>query len=394
MELSISESRGIISNLISNYYSKAEDIYPERISEHEFGVGDFESKIRTRHISFENKKTFKEYLIKKSPPFISCSTAFYKHPSFRPMENKEWLGSELVFDLDATDMKLPCQSSHGNSWVCETCLSSVKEETIKLIEEFLIPDFGFSKDEIELNFSGNRGYHVHIKKESTFSLDQIARKEISDYITGNDVNPEAFFNLEELKKDTGRTTKKLMGPKITDGGWSGKIARNFIKELEKGEENLISLGIEKSVARNLYKKKALVELGINNGNWDMVYIKNKGDFWKDILKTQSIYQSDKIDQNVTNDPSHMVRLANTIHGETGLISKKISISDLTTFDPMSDTLAFNTGEMDIIVNTNQKLIMNKQTFGPYDNEKVEVPSYVAIYLFLKNKALFVNKKVI
>ncbi len=390
MELSISESRAVISTLISEYYLKADDIYPDKISEREFGVGDYESKIRSRHISFESKKAFKEYLVKNSPPFISCSTAFYKHPSFRPMENKEWQGSELVFDLDATDMKLPCQSQHGTSWVCAICLSSVKEETIKLIEEFLIPDFGFSKDEIEINFSGNRGYHVHIKKESTFSLDQAARKEISDYITGNGVEPEAFFNLEELKKDTGRTTKKLIGPKITDGGWSGKIARNFIKELEKGYENLILLGMEKSVARNLYKKKALIELGINNGNWDMVYIKNKGDFWKDVLKTQSIYQSDKIDQNVTNDPSHMVRLANTIHGETGLLSKKVSFNELTNFNPMADTVLFDKGTINVIANSENILHLNNQSFGPFKNEKTELPTFAAVYLFLKGKAVFLR----
>lgn len=390
MELSITDSRAIISNLISEYYLKAENIYPEKISEREFGVGDFESKIRSRHISFESKKDFKDYLIKKAPPFMSCSTAFYKHPSFRPMENKEWLGSELVFDLDATDMKLPCQSAHGTSWVCDICLSSVKVETMKLIEEFLIPDFGFSKDELEINFSGNRGYHIHIKKESTFSLDQAARKEISDYITGNDIEPEAFFNLEELKKDTGRTTKKLIGPKTTDGGWPGKIARNFIKELDKGSDNLISLGIEKSIARNLYKKKALIELGINNGNWDMVYIKNKDVFWKDILKTQTIYQSDKIDQNVTNDPSHMVRLANTIHGETGLLSKKISLNELEKFNPMDDTVLFDKGNITVLANSENVLTLKNQSFGPFKNQKVELPLFAAVYLFLKGKAVFLK----
>ncbi|MGC8479779.1 MAG: DNA primase catalytic subunit PriS, partial [Candidatus Micrarchaeia archaeon] len=363
MELNKYQTRDYISKLIAEYYSKSDNFYPDKIPEREFGAGDFDTKIRIRHLSFINKNDFKEYLIKKAPPFISCSTAFYKHPSFRPMENKEWLGSELVFDLDATDMNLECQKKHSTSWVCDICLDSVKSETLKLIEEFLIPDFGFSKNEIEVNFSGNRGYHVHIKKESVYSLDANARKQISDYITGNGINFDSFFVMEELRKGTGRSSKKLKGPKSSDGGWSGKIAKNFIKQLEAGPESLIKLGLESTLAKNLYKKKSLIELGINNGNWDMVYIKNKKEFWEDILKTQSIYQSDKIDQNVTNDPSHMVRLPNTIHGETGLISKKISVSDLNLFDPMSDTIAFDTKTIEVIANTNQELVMNKQTLA-------------------------------
>ena len=54
---------------------------------------------------------------------------------------------------------------------------------------------------------------------------------------------------------------------------------------------------------------ALVEMGIRNGNWDMVYIKNKADFWKSVIEKQAVAQSDRIDKNVTNDTGHMIRLA-------------------------------------------------------------------------------------
>lgn len=380
-----------VSKLISEYYASAEDFYPGHISQREFGIGDFEAKIRFRHLSFLNNFDLKNYLVKNSSPFVSCSTAFYKHPTFRPMENKEWLGSELVFDLDATDMKLGCQLKHGTSFVCDNCLNKVKQETLKLIEEFLIPDFGFSKTEIETNFSGNRGYHVHIKNEDVLSLNGDARKEISAYISGTGINFEDFFKMEEFRRDSGRIGKKLIGPRTTDGGWRGKIARNFIKELEKGPQSIELLGVEKRMANNLYKKKSLIEMGINSGNWDIVYIKNKEEFWKNVLETQAISQSDKIDKNVTNDPSHMIRLPNTIHGDTGLISKKLSISDLENFNPMSDAIAFKKGKISVIADLPMALHMNGEVFGPYKKEKVELPLYVGIYLFLKNSANIVKE---
>ncbi len=386
MELDRSHGYEFVSGLISEYYSSADGFYPERISQREFGVGDFETKIRFRHLSFLNNKEFKEYMVKKAPPFVSCSTAFYKYPTYRPMENKQWLGSELVFDLDATDMKLECQANHGTFLVCDNCLSAVKAEAIKLIEQFLIPDFGISTNEMEINFSGNRGYHIHIKKESYLSLDANARKEISGYISGVGIEFEDFFKMEEFRRESGRTGKKLVGPKTSDNGWGGKIAKNFIKELEKGPESLEKTGIEKKLAKNLYKKKLLIELGINNGNWDMIYIKNKEEFWKEVIKLQAVSQSDKIDNNVTNDPSHMVRLPNTIHGETGLISKKLSIAELSQFNPMKDAIAFKKDNLEVIADTPYSIILNDERFGPYKNEKVTLPTYAGVYLFLKNMA--------
>lgn len=188
MELTQEQANGLVSKMIGEYYSKQEpaSLAPERTEQREYGVGDFETKIRFRHLEFKNPADLKKYLAEKAPPFISCSMAYYKNPSFRPMENKGWIGAELVFDIDANDMKLSCQAEHGSSWVCENCLKSVKEEVVKLIEEFLVPDFGFSKKEISINFSGNRGYHVHVNKESVLSLSGDARKQITEYMAAQE----------------------------------------------------------------------------------------------------------------------------------------------------------------------------------------------------------------
>jgi DNA primase small subunit len=376
-----SKEAAFVTKLISEYYKGPESIAPDKINSREFGAGTFERKIAYRHMFFPKDSEFKKFLVEKAPPYLSCSAAYYKRPDARPMENKGWLGSELVFDLDATDMNLTCQWEHGRSWVCPVCLDSVKAETIKLIEEFLIPDFGFSPNELEINFSGNRGYHVHIKRESVLKLDAEARKQISDYISGNGVEVESIFPT------MGQKGVKLVGPKPNEKGWRGKIARNLIVNLEKGTDNLLSMGIDKTTAKNLYRKRALIELGINNGNWDMVYIKNKADFWKKILTNQAIAQSDRIDKNVTKDPTHLIRLPGTIHGETGLVAKKVgSLTELGGFDPMKEAIAFKKGEITITTTSKEKLLIDGQTFGPYISEKVTLPVYAGIYLTLKGLA--------
>ncbi|MDE1846288.1 MAG: DNA primase catalytic subunit PriS [Candidatus Micrarchaeota archaeon] len=373
--------RELISRLLSNYYKNAPDLVPRKVEQREFGFGTFDMKVAGRHIAFENSAKLISYLTTNAPLFVSCSQAYYRYPGARPMEKKEIIGAEMVFDIDATDMNLPCQLEHGKKWVCEICFNGVKEEAIKLVEDFLVPDFGLSENEIEINFSGNRGYHFHINSESVMQLDNFARREIGEYITGTGINFEEFFQTVGVE---GTRVKKLMGPKPTDRGWQGKIANNFLKKLNSGVDSLSALGMTSVQAKQLYEKRSLVEMGIKNGNWDMVYIKKKDEFWKNVIAKQAIMQSDKIDKNVTADPTHLLRVPNTIHGDTGLIAKKVgSKSRLDKFDPMSESIAFKSGETKVHITNSPKLIMNGETYGPYKDEDVILPTYAGVYLHLK-----------
>lgn len=386
MEAKSDESLNIVNGLISDYYRTCENLAPARIAEREFGVGTWELKIASRHLSFRSERDLKTYLSTNSTPYVSASSALYKFPAGRPMEKKGWLGSELVFDLDATDMHLPCQNVHGKSWVCKICFEEVKKEAIKLIYDFLIPDFGFDENSINVNFSGNRGYHVRVPNDEILKLDAAARREITGYISGAGIDFDDIFKFEQF----GPRSKKLTGPKPSDKGWKGKIARNFISNLNAGVDSLMKMGMEKSLATTLYRKKNLVELGINSGNWDMVYIKNKEEFWKSILERQAISQSDRIDGNVTNDPTHLLRLPNSIHGGSGLIAKKLrDARQLYSFDPMKEAIAFRKGFARIDAKTSYELNMNGQKFGPYGGE-IKVPTYVAVYLYTKGLARILN----
>lgn len=370
-----------VNGLISAYYRDAKDIAPDRISEREFGSGNYDVKIARRHMTFNRENELRSYLSANSVPYVSCSAAYYKFPAGRPMENKGWIGSELVFDLDADDMHLDCQKQHGSRWVCKNCLTKVKEEAIKLIYDFLIPDFGFLEKDIQVNFSGNRGYHIHIKREDVLQLDSQSRREITNYIAGIGLEFGEIFPTAWLRGS------KLRGPRPIDMGWKGKIARNFLSNLNAGMDSLTKMGIERGIALKLYRSKARVEEGIKaEGNWDVVNIPNKSDFWKKVVERQAVSQSDRIDKNVTNDPTHLIRLPNTIHGGGGLLAKKLRDAQaLYSFEPMRDAIAFKKGDVRISARTDFELIMNGQKFGPYGGE-INVPVYVGAYLFLKGYA--------
>ncbi|MGD0729172.1 MAG: DNA primase catalytic subunit PriS [Candidatus Micrarchaeaceae archaeon] len=374
-----------VNNLLKDFYSSIDNIAPRNIDRREFGFGDFERKISYRHYKFKDEKELKNYLSKNAPAFVSYSSAEYRIPDGRPMENKGWIGSDLLFDIDASDLGLPCKLEHGSSWVCQKCFDAAKFETVKLVEEFLVPDFGFSEKEISINFSGNRGYHIHINNENTFKLDGDARKSIINYITGNNIELNAFFPT------LGRRGVRLEGPKPNDYGWGGKFANGVIRVLNSGTSSLMELGIDKKDAEMLTRKRAEIILGISTGNWDKVNIPKKAEFWSNILKGISIKQGDLIDKNVSTDKYHLIRLPGTIHGDTGLVAKKLkSLKALESFEPMNSTIAFDDKHMKIKTAKVPKFIMNGIEFGPYDNANVELPTYAATYLILKRVALMGN----
>ena len=368
--------------MLKEFYVNVENIAPRNVEKREFGFGSFERKISYRHYSFKSERQLKEYLARNAPAFVSYSFAEYEKPDGRPMENKKWLGGDLLFDIDASDLNLPCKKEHSGSWVCQKCLDGAKYETIKLVEEFLIPDFGFSEKEITVNFSGNRGYHIHVDNEKVFGLDGGARKQIGNYITGNNIDLNSFF------PSLGRKGIRLDGPKPTDYGWGGKLADGVISALNGGTSSLMELGIDKKTAQMLTRKSAEVRLGITTGNWDKINIPRKAEFWGNVLRGIAVRQSDAIDKNVSTDIYHLIRLPGTIHGDTGLIAKRVkSIKSLDSFDPMRDAIAFDdeTVKIKAILDI-PKFFMSGRIFGPYGKTETMLPRYAAVYLILKRLA--------
>jgi DNA primase small subunit len=376
------EFDSLFKRLLKGYYSSAHNVFPRRMENREFGFGDLQSKIRYRHFAFKTKEALRSYLVEEAPPFVSCSTAEYKYPDARPIETKGFLGADLVFDLDANDLKLDCTPSHMSSWVCGNCLDNVKDETIRLIEEFLVPDFGFSKDSISVNFSGNRGYHVHVNDSRSFLLGGEARREISTYISGFGIDPSAFFPTINM------AGHRLEGPRPSDGGWGGKLARRVVEALNEGEEAVVRMGIEPALARRLIKNKAEVMFGIASGNWDKIRIPRKGEFWTKVFAGLAIKGGDNIDRNVTNDISHLLRLPNSIHGDTGLIAKEVELARLPSFDPRKDCVAFKQGELKVKTGNVQKFEIGGIPYGPYlEREVVVLPMAAAVYLVRKGFAV-------
>ena len=355
-----------IKQKFKEYYQKKKVVPPPDMERREYGFGN-DKKIDYRHFAFKKDSELQEYFITQTPLYASCSVAYYEFPAARPMENKHLQGADLVFEFDAECAHEP---------TCIECLEKVKEETIKLIEEFLIPDFGFKKEEIKTYFSGARGYHIYVRSDTVKQLDSNARRQIVDYIQGRGI---------DLKKI-------LQGATPQSGGWKGKIAKLIYEFVEKTEptnfrkvgliKSYKRAGLSKLVPEQLQERKEYFLNAISSGNYSVIPKKD----WEKIIDEKIVHMSANVDELVTLDVCRLMRLPSTLHGGTGLLCAEVK--DLCSFKPFSDTVVFGTQPIKIkIVKKIPMFSLKEQTFGPFnENEVKELPEFAALFLICKELA--------
>lgn len=397
----------LVESFFKRYYlEKASTVYiPDRISEREFGYFPFWDKTMIRHIYVESPEKLTELIVKNNPLHVYHSAAFYKYPS-APMEEKEWIGAELAFDIDADHLKTSCNRKHDVKvcpkcfttyptgfdkcskcdsgleeveWVCELCLEAAKEETRKLLN-FLEDDLGFSK--IRIAFSGNRGYHVIVMDEQILELGQQERKEIVDYITGTGISLRVLGFPEDSRKNR---SVRIVGPDISEPGWRGRIARTAIQLVLRSDPEELS---ELSGEPILVKKYIDV-------------LKNSSEEWSErcawdvlpksvvrlLAKAAVAYASARIDVVVTSDIHRLIRLGNTLNGKSGLLAKIIEDDEFEDFDPFYHAAVLpQDRKIEVYVLKAPKFKIDGEEYGPYENVKVRLPLPAATLLITKKLA--------
>ncbi len=409
----MTKTKTFVRKTFSEYYRRHSSSIqpPTQIEKREFGFLALKEKVMIRHKGFKNVGDLTKFITTLVPSDIYYSSAYYEKPEEK-MEEKSWLGADLIFDIDADHIPTSCAKIHDTwicsncstvgkgvlpekcpacgeqrfdekTWPCEVCLESAKAETIKLIE-MLARDFGFSPKEMRVSFSGHRGYHLHIERKEIQALDSMARKEIVDYILGIGLET-TFHGLQEEKGEM--KSSVLVGPSLDDIGWKGRIARGTYEFLHTATpEELEKTGLKKKIVETLTQhKETIEEKWKEKGPWGVV--KNVGiENWRKIAQRGVEMQSAKIDTVVTTDIHRLIRLANTLHGKTGLKKIEVPITEIERFDPLKSAVAFKEGTVTVQVSDAPEFRLADQTYGPYKNQQVELPTATALLLLCKGRA--------
>jgi DNA primase small subunit len=360
-----------LEDAFKKYYFDHFDLIhtPKNPEMREFGYQKFNSGM-TRHITLRSDKELHLLLMKNIPSDVYCSNARYSFPNL-PMAEKDWQNADLIFDIDAKDLHLPCRPNHtikkctacneafansdscpkcnatkfdSVSVLCNDCIAGAKKELDKLIT-ILIDDLGIPHQNIIVYFSGNEGFHGHVSSEYE-NLDSRHRAELVDYLTFRGAIPETFGARTNFAKS--------IFPDLDEKGWLGRVS----KEIFGAKSNKARLSKEIISQGYFAFKKKLESLQKEIGA--------------------------QVDPNVTIDVHRIFRLGGTINSKSGLT--KTLCTDVTKFNPGMDACFIDDDEVTVLADCPVSFKLKNKKFGPYHKEQVSVPKYAAVYMVCKGCA--------
>ncbi len=351
---------------------------PIDLERREFGFG-FQKKIDIRHKAFQSARELNNFILLNVPRFISYSTGKYAFPAARPIERKELIKADLVFDLDTSPRNKG--HKHGEKTVyCLECVENVRNDTIRMKEEFLEKEFGFRKEEMFQKFSGSKGFHIHVLSEAAAQLQSSARRQLAAYISGSELNSNTMLKKVEFEN------KKFAfkGPNANSKGWLGRIHAEMRRTIAtKNPESMAKMGIPKKEAQIISQNPLHYLNEIDNGNWS--FFSKPGKTIEKFIDKKRLENGIEVDAPVTFDMHRLIRLENSIHGESGLVAKKLEDSIFPTFNPLIHATPFKRGEVTIMPLQEIEIELS-QTIELKREIKAEVPTSLALMLFCKKKA--------
>lgn len=298
---------------------------PDSLSAREWGFLYFSAEGKSgmrRHISFTSPEEVDAYLKSMAPAHVYYSTAYYARPD-APMSKKGWIGADLIFDLDADHI---VRASYDGMLV------RVKEVMFKLID-MLTAELGFKESELKVNFSGGRGYHIHISSLSIRNWSTNERRELVNYVSGTGLSFEPMMNS-------------------VSGGWQKRYRSAVADEMARikslvpatAVEYLKGLGVsEKGAAdfcKHIDENRFLLETNPDKlaGNRVLKAICNaENKPFQDFILARAA----QADEPVTTDIKRLIRHPGSLHGGSGMRVTPLAVRELADFDPLVDAVVFS-----------------------------------------------------
>ncbi|WP_224335332.1 DNA primase small subunit PriS [Haloprofundus halobius] len=338
-------TREYLRGRFGDYYRSADLTLPPAADEREWGHIPWTAGGTTmvRHQSLLDVGDLGGFLARESPRHVYFSAARYADPGANEMDEKGWRGADLVFDLDADHLPGvdPAATSYGEM------LAACKDALLRLLT-FLEDDFAFS--ELEVVFSGGRGYHVHVRDDSVRGLDSEARREIVDYVRAIDLDADG---LVTTRSEHGTTRRVLR----TEGGWGKRThvaLLSFVEELESMDDEDANDRLQEF--DGIGEGRAKTILGALRRNPDAIRegnVEAGGPGLRLLVETIGervvADQTAPIDEPVTTDVRRLIRLPGSLHGGSSLVVTRLDRDEIQTFEPLRDAVPERFTRRDIVV---------------------------------------------
>ena len=374
------------------YYKDEPIIMPSRFGRREFGFMFFDRNFVQRHMGFVRPADINNFMVTQVPSHSYYSTAYYRKPDAPTMEEKMWLGADLIFDLDADHLVGADKMSYSEM------LDQIKKEMINLVDSFLLGDLGFSDDQVSIVFSGGRGYHAHIELNSILGLGTHERREIVDYVTSNGLNIDWVFPFFSYVSSTANINGKERTnvsrirtiPPASSGGWKMRM-RNGLKDVVNDVCDMDIKDIKKtypSIKSTATKSIENYQTDLRKSR-DLIFENNKmstlskgtQEFLVKIMAEDVAFRlSGEVDEPVTADIKRLIRLPGSVHGKSGLRVMPLTRDQLNDFDPLMDAVPPQYSDEDVLITMRKDtdITIRGQHFRLSGTQKV--PEYAAVFL--------------
>ncbi|HEX2022427.1 MAG TPA: DNA primase small subunit PriS [Candidatus Thermoplasmatota archaeon] len=377
-------------------YAAAPPEPPARFGRREFGFLWNGKKFFLRHLGFSSREAFQEFMAREAPHHAYYSTAYYKTPHAPTMKEKEWLGADLIFDLDADHLPDAAKLSFAEQ------LARVKVEARKLLHEFLLGDFGFEAEHVRIVFSGGRGYHFHVTDPRVHAMDAAARREVVDYLSPNDTVATSLYEgwaFEKAKKRDkyGNVQRAKEVPPASAPGWNGRITKAvaaYLTDVASMEPRAASRKLQEldgvgpktaeTIVAHLTPERIarIRDLGLLE-QFDALA---REPVVKALVREAKVLSEGETDEPVTADVKRLIRLPGSLHGKTGLRVTPLSVDEFDRFDPLRDAVAFSDAPARVVVSKPTEVPLLGKPFTAQPGEQ-ELPLYAAMFVVLRRAAL-------
>ncbi|GAB6148293.1 DNA primase small subunit domain-containing protein [Stetteria hydrogenophila] len=316
-------SRTRLKDLYQAYYSLRPSILlPQDFGRREFAFQLWEGDAYVRHLSFESVEDVAGYLAEKAPRQAYYSVAVYQLPEAPSMEEKGWLGSDLMFDIDADHLP-GCEGAT----VSDECLEKAGREAGRLLR-MLERDLGVKG---EAFFTGHRGFHVIASCGWCSSLGARERRLIANYVAGRGVDLSRLFPRPRRGFDAA-------APSPEDPGWRGWLARAL---RSRGGEPLRSLGGLEALER--------------------------------LLEEVAVH----VDAQVTQDVSRLERIPFTLNGKASMLA--VPVENPEGFKPTASLSPFH-GEVTVKALADVDTRLMGARVALRRGEEADIPAHVGVAL--------------
>ncbi len=389
---SMDQNSRFMLKAFKKYYRTDGPMVPDRFARREFGFMFFDKTFVQRHLSFSTPGELQRYMQGNVPAHSYYSTSYYRKPNAPTMDDKEWLGAELIFDLDADHL------DGAKEMTYEQMIQQIRSEMIHLVDSFLLGDLGFSEDQVHITFSGGRGYHAHVRTPEIMELGTHERRELVDYITSSGLNIDWVFPYNHVptsKISTGsgsriNVAKDRLIPPADSGGWKLRMRKGLmdvVNDLCDGDVKDFKHeypSIKKSDSKTVFK--AQEELKAHRGtlfekNNMAVLSTSTQNLLIKVMKEDMAYRlSGEVDEPVTADIKRLIRLPGSVHGKSGLRVTPITREELTDFDPLQMAVPDAYSDDPVKITMRRPATLNIKGEHLSLKGETEVPEFAAIFL--------------